>query len=69
MTVNADRQIFQLLQPDQPYDVVLIGPFLRLLAGIKPEFLISLVIYVAVLVYSGGVAVYYLAKKSNRSEP
>jgi hypothetical protein len=42
------------------YDVVLIGPFLMLFAGVKPEFLFSLVVYVAVLVYSGALAVYYL---------
>jgi len=42
------------------YDLVLIGPFLLLFETIKPEFLFNLAVYVLVLLYSGGLAVYYL---------
>ena len=53
---NAIGQLLSFLA----YDLVLIGPFLGLFASIKPEFLPSLVVYVAALVYSGALAVYYL---------
>jgi hypothetical protein len=39
---------------------VLIVPFLGLLNTVKPERFINLVVYTAVLIYSGGLAVYYL---------
>ena len=42
------------------YDLVLIPPFLALFKTVKPEFQINLIFYVAVLFYSGGLAVYYL---------
>jgi hypothetical protein len=42
------------------YDLILIGPFLAHLSAVKPEHRFSLVLYISVLVYSGGLAVYYL---------
>jgi len=42
------------------YDLVLLGPFLLLLGRVAPEQATSLVIYLAVLFYSCGLAVYYL---------
>jgi hypothetical protein len=42
------------------YDLVLIGPHVRLFGHVKPGHLTSLVIYVAVLVYSAVVAIYAL---------
>jgi hypothetical protein len=42
------------------YDVVLIVPFLQLLGSVKPGHMQSLIIYIIVLVYSGGLAFYYL---------
>ena len=42
------------------YDLVLIFPFLSLFKTVQPEYLINLIIYVAVLFYSGAIAVYFL---------
>jgi hypothetical protein len=42
------------------YDLVLIGPFLLLFKTVKPEYRINLIVYVAVLIYSGAIAVYFL---------
>ncbi len=42
------------------YDLILIGPFLAHFATVLPEHRTSLVIYTAVLIYSGGLAIYYL---------
>jgi hypothetical protein len=42
------------------YDLVLIVPYVRHFANVKPEHLLSLVIYLTVIVYSGLLAVYYL---------
>jgi hypothetical protein len=53
---NAAGQLLSFLA----YDLVLIGPFLMLFKTVKPEFMFSLIVYVAVLVYSGGLAVYFL---------
>jgi len=53
---NAVGQLLSFLA----YDLVLIVPFMMLFKTVKPEFLFSLVMYVAVLVYSGAVAVYFL---------
>ena len=53
---NALGQLLSFLA----YDIVLIVPFLMLFPSIKPESLFSLVVYVAVLLYSGAIAVYYL---------
>jgi hypothetical protein len=53
---NAFGQLLSFLA----YDLVLIVPFLQLLESVKPGHMQSLVIYILVLVYSGGLAVYYL---------
>jgi hypothetical protein len=53
---NALGQLLSFLA----YDLVLIVPFILLFGTVKPEFLFSLVVYVAVLIYSGGIAIYYL---------
>ena len=53
---NAKGQLLSFLA----YDLVLIGPFLALFGTVKSEFELSLVAYVAVLIYSGALAVYYL---------
>lgn len=42
------------------YDAVLIVPFLRHFADVRSDLRDSLIIYTAVLVYSGAIAVYYL---------
>ena len=42
------------------YDLVLIGPFLDHFRDVKPEQRNSLIVYTAVLIYSGALAVYYL---------
>jgi hypothetical protein len=42
------------------YDLVLIVPFIGHLSAVRPELLNSLLIYLVVLVYSGGLATYYL---------
>ena len=53
---NAFGQLLSFLA----YDLVLIVPFVLLFDTIKPERMLNLVVYTAVLVYSGGLAVYYL---------
>ncbi len=54
----ASAQLWSFLA----YDLVLLGPFLKLLyAGpVKPQFRNSLLIYTAILIYSGLLALYYL---------
>jgi len=42
------------------YDLVLIGPFLSHFSNVQPEHRLSLIIYIFVLIYSGGLAFYYL---------
>jgi hypothetical protein len=42
------------------YDLVLIIPFLRTLPNVAPEFQTRLIVYTAVLVFSGLLAIYYL---------
>lgn len=42
------------------YDLVLIGPFLSHFDTVDPAHRLSLILYVAVLAYSGAIAVYYL---------
>jgi hypothetical protein len=42
------------------YDLVLIGPLLGRISDVQPDLLPSLLVYLAVLVYSGGLAIYYL---------
>jgi hypothetical protein len=53
---NACGQLLSFLA----YDLVLIIPFLLLFKTVKPEYMINLVVYVAVLIYSGALAVYFL---------
>jgi len=53
---NAFGQLLSFLA----YDLVLIVPFVLLFDTVKPERMLNLVVYTAVLVYSGGLAVYYL---------
>lgn len=53
---NALGQLLSFLA----YDLVLIGPFLSLFESVKPEYVLNLVVYVAVLIYSGVIAVYFL---------
>lgn len=53
---NALGQLLSFLA----YDLVLIVPFMGLLNTVEPGRFINLVVYTAVLVYSGGLAVYYL---------
>lgn len=42
------------------YDVVLIIPFLQRLPNLAPEFQLSMVIYLVVIIYSGWLSIYYL---------
>lgn len=55
---NAKGQLLGFLA----YDLVLIVPFLGHFANVLPQHRLSLTIYVAVLVYSGALAVYYLLR-------
>lgn len=53
---NAAGQLLSFLA----YDVVLIVPFVMLFNTIEPDRMVNLIVYIAVLLYSGGLAVYYL---------
>ena len=53
---NAKGQLLSFLA----YDLVLIVPFVLLLDTVNPDHMLSLIVYIIVLVYSGGLAVYYL---------
>jgi hypothetical protein len=53
---NAGGQLAGFLA----YDLVLIGPFLDRLPGIADEFRTKLIVYTAVVVYSGILAAWYL---------
>ncbi|MBE0672097.1 MAG: hypothetical protein IH588_16075 [Anaerolineales bacterium] len=53
---NALGQLLSFLV----YDLVLIVPFIGLLNTVPPERYINLLVYIAVLIYSAGLAVYYL---------
>ena len=53
---NARGQLLSFLA----YDLVLIVPFLLLFNTVNPDRMIGLIVYVAVLVYSGGLAFYFL---------
>jgi hypothetical protein len=53
---NAHGQLFGFLA----YDLILIGPFIALLFGEEPFLLPNLVYYIAMLIYSGALGVYYL---------
>jgi len=54
--LNAAGQLAGFLA----YDLVLIVPFLTRLPTTSPEHLVGLIVYTAVVVYSGVLAVYYL---------
>jgi hypothetical protein len=54
--VNAAGQLAGFLA----YDVVLIVPFLSRLPTAAPEHRIGLIIYTAVVIYSGLLAIYFL---------
>jgi hypothetical protein len=53
---NALGQLLSFLA----YDLVLIVPFLLLFKTVASGFVLSLLVYIAILVYSGGIAVYFL---------
>ena len=53
---NAAGQLLGFLA----YDLVLIGPFLGHFGAVLPEHRLSLIVYTAVLVYSGALAIFYL---------
>ena len=53
---NAAGQLLSFLA----YDLFLIFPFLRLFETVKPEFKLSLTVYMLILIYSGLLAAYYL---------
>jgi hypothetical protein len=53
---NAGGQLLGFLG----YDLILIVPFLRHFANVPPGHVLSLIVYVIVLVYSGALAIYYL---------
>jgi hypothetical protein len=53
---NALGQLLSFLA----YDLILIVPFVRLLDTVDPGRYINLLVYTTVLLYSGGLAVYYL---------
>lgn len=53
---NALGQLLSFLA----YDLVLIVPFIGLLNTVEPDRYINLIVYTAVLIYSGGLAIYYL---------
>ncbi|NOH01698.1 MAG: hypothetical protein HND47_06935 [Chloroflexi bacterium] len=53
---NALGQLLSFLA----YDLTLILPFLMMFDTVDPARYINLIVYLAVLVYSGGLAVYYL---------
>ncbi|MBI5651337.1 MAG: hypothetical protein HZC40_12990 [Chloroflexi bacterium] len=53
---NARGQLLGFLA----YDLVLIIPFLAHFANVRPEQWFNLAFYIAVLIYSGGLAIYYL---------
>ncbi|MCX6043794.1 MAG: hypothetical protein NT075_01680, partial [Chloroflexi bacterium] len=58
---RASAQLWSFLA----YDLVLLGPFLRLIytGQVKPEFKNSLLVYTAILIYSTLLALYYLLLK------
>lgn len=53
---NAAGQLLSFLA----YDLVLIVPFILLFDTVEPGRVVSLIAYLAVLFYSGGLALYYL---------
>jgi hypothetical protein len=53
---NAFGQLLSFLA----YDLILIGPFLALSKTVDSKHSLNLIVYIAVLLYSGALAVYYL---------
>lgn len=53
---NAKGQLLGFLA----YDLVLIGPFLQHFSTVRPEMRLSLILYSAVVAYSGLLAIYFL---------
>ena len=53
---NALGQLLSFLA----YDLVLIFPFIDLTSSVEADHLINLLVYIVVLMYSSGLAVYYL---------
>lgn len=53
---NALGQLLSFLA----YDVVLIVPFILLFNTVDPSRYVNLIVYIAVLLYSSGLAIYYL---------
>lgn len=53
---NALGQLLSFLA----YDVVLIVPFIMLFNTVDPSRYVNLIVYIAVLLYSSGLAIYYL---------
>jgi hypothetical protein len=53
---NAGGQLLGFLG----YDLILIVPFLRHFADVTSDHLLSLIVYVIFIVYSGALAIYYL---------
>jgi hypothetical protein len=53
---NAAGQLLSFLA----YDLVLIVPFVLLFGSVERPYLLSLIVYIAVLLYSGALAVYFL---------
>ena len=62
---NARGQLMGFLA----YDLVLIAPFLKHFSTVDPALRVNLIVYVAVLVYSGALAVYALFFTSLSSRP
>lgn len=61
---NAFGQLLSFLA----YDLVLIFPFLGLFSSVKPGHRLSLIIYVAVLLFSGLLSIYYLLLYKTRGQ-
>ncbi len=53
---NAQGQLLGFLA----YDLILIGPFVQHFSAVRPDLLPNLTLYVAILIYSGALAIYYL---------
>jgi len=53
---NAFGQLLSFLA----YDLVLIVPFVLLFDTVKPDHMLNLTVYTTVLIYSGGLVIYYL---------
>lgn len=58
---NAKGQLLAFLA----YDFVLIGPYVDKISSIDPRYFVSLVIFIAVLIYSGVLAIWFLFVNNN----